>query len=533
MAVLAPLRRRLRVKVTALVVAVLGLGFGALLTLNLRHEQALLVAQHRATAELLATAIVSSIQNGMLQGRPDVIRRLVQQLRTEFRDVRRIDVYRRNGVEAFTDLETVETVNRLAGLDADVMAAIARMRREPGERLEHPLFRRAVETLAPQEVEERADGARVLTLFRPLANREPCQDCHGTDHRVRGVVRITLDLDPLEAALQAGRNRQVAVALGTILGVAAALAGALGGVVLRPLARVAAAAQRLGAGDLDARVPVTSADELGRLGQTINEMAGSLREARAALEARNAELAAALDDLRASMRKVELLEQIKGELARFVPEAVRELLERDPDARQLDKREADVSVLFLDVEGYTRLAEQLPPQRLNRLIQDYFSGFLEVLRRHHGDVNETAGDGLMVIFQSPGDPRAHARQAAAAAVELLGRVARLNQEFQGVYPPVAIRIGINSGPALVGATKIEAAGGARWTFTATGPTTNVAARIAALARGGEVTVGPETAARIQDRFVLEDTGEQALKNVSTPVRVYRLVLPGVYRQVAV
>jgi class 3 adenylate cyclase len=96
---------------------------------------------------------------------------------------------------------------------------------------------------------------------------------------------------------------------------------------------------------------------------------------------------------------------------------------------------------------------------------------------------------------------------------------------------VAIHVGINSGPALVGATKIDAAGGGRWTFTASGSTTNLAARIAGLAQGGDVMVGLETAERIKGYYVLEDMGEHQLKNVAQPVRVFRLVLPGVYSKV--
>jgi class 3 adenylate cyclase len=305
----------------------------------------------------------------------------------------------------------------------------------------------------------------------------------------------------------------------------------LGHVVLAPIARVARAARLIGGGDLEARTGVQGADEIGQLGRAIDDMAGHLRAARVELEARNVELASTLESLRESTRKLELLEQIKGELSKFVPEAVTRLLEQHPDARELEKREADVSVLFLDVEGYTRLSEQLPPPRLNRMIQDYFSAFLEIIRAQHGDVNETAGDGLMVIFQSEGTQTRHALNAAGAAFRLLARVAQLNQEFTGTYPPVAIHVGINSGPALVGATKLDAAGGGRWTFTASGPTTNLAARIAGLTRGGEVKVGPETAARIQGHYVLEDTGEHQLKNVAQPVRVYRLVPAGIYMRI--
>jgi class 3 adenylate cyclase len=137
----------------------------------------------------------------------------------------------------------------------------------------------------------------------------------------------------------------------------------------------------------------------------------------------------------------------------------------------------------------------------------------------------------MVIFQSEGSPTRHAQNAAGAAFRLLARVAQLNEELTGTYPAVAIHVGINSGPALVGATKLEAAGGGRWTFTASGPTTNLAARIAGLTKGGEVKIGPETAARIRDHYVLEDTGEHQLKNVAQPVRVYRLVPAGIYARV--
>jgi class 3 adenylate cyclase/HAMP domain-containing protein len=531
MASLDRLRARLRLKVVALIVAILILGFGVLVILNIRREQQVLIAANRETAELLATSVVGGIVNGMLQARPDIIRRLVGQLRTELKDVRRLDVYRRNGVEAFSDLETLRQVQQIAQLDPEVAERIARMERQPGARLSHPLFTRAVETLTPQEVEETLGKGRMLTLFRPLRNGDRCQGCHGEDHQVRGVVRISLGLEKLDAALAAGRNRQLLVAGLTILGVSGVLLVLMGRVVLEPLGRVAAAARRLGAGDLDARVAVRSPDEIGQLGRVINEMAEHLRDARTSLEARNAELAAALESLRESMQKVQLLEQVKGELSKFVPEAVTRLLEKHPDARELEKREADVSVLFLDVEGYTRLSEQLPPQRLNRMIQDYFSAFLEIIRRNHGDVNETAGDGLMVIFQSEEGPVRHALNAAGAAFHLLARVQTLNQEFTGTYPAVAIHVGINSGPALVGATKLDAGGGGRWTFTASGPTTNLAARVAGLTKGGEVMVGPETAHRIQGHYVLEDVGERQLKNVAAPVRVYRLVPAGVYRQV--
>jgi class 3 adenylate cyclase/HAMP domain-containing protein len=524
-------RRHLRVKVIAIIVAILAVAFGVLVVLNIQREAEGLIASHRETARLLAASITQSIESGMLEGRPDIIRRLVHDLREELKDVRRLEVYRRNGAEAFTDLETVREVDRVAGLESSLVERIARMQRAPGARIDHPLFAQAVASLVPQETEEVLEGSRMLTLFRPLRNLQPCQECHGADHQVRGVVRISLGLDRLDAELRTARLRQAGVALLTILAVMGALVVSLGHLVLRPIGRVASAARKIGGGDFTTRVPAESPDEIGELARVINDMTERLETAREHLETRNTELEATLESLRESRRKVELLEQLKGELAKFVPEAVTRLLEKHPDAGELEKREVDVSVLFLDVEGYTRLAEQLPPQRLNRMIQDYFSAFLEIIRARHGDVNETAGDGLMVIFQSEAGPQRHALNAAGAAFALIARTEALNREFEGIYPAVKIHVGINSGPALVGATKLDAAGGGRWTFTASGSTTNLAARIAGLTRGGEVMVGPTTAERVRGHHVLEDAGEHSLKNVAAPVRVYRLVPAGVYTRV--
>src|SRR5205085_6204903 len=122
-------------------------------------------------------------------------------------------------------------------------------------------------------------------------------------------------------------------------------------------------------------------------------------------------------------------------LSKFVPESVKKLLERDPSATQLEKKTAEVSVLFLDIAGYTKLSEQLEPKKLNQLVQTYFTTFLEIIQRHHGDVNETAGDGLMVIFQADRGDRAasdHALNASRAAFAIRQRTEQLNEEYGGI-----------------------------------------------------------------------------------------------------
>ena len=85
-----------------------------------------------------------------------------------------------------------------------------------------------------------------------------------------------------------------------------------------------------------------------------------------------------------------------------------------------------------------------------------------------------------------------------------------------------MHMGINTGPALLGATKMEGRAGTRWTYTASGMTTNIAARLAALAGGGEIVISEETRARLGADLPVEDLGVRELKNVETPMRLFLL-----------
>ncbi|HSB40606.1 MAG TPA: adenylate/guanylate cyclase domain-containing protein [Methylomirabilota bacterium] len=209
---------------------------------------------------------------------------------------------------------------------------------------------------------------------------------------------------------------------------------------------------------------------------------------------------------------------IRGSLAKFVPRRVRQLIEESPEAPSLDKRETDVSVLFADISGYTRLSSRLAPDDLAALVERYFGAFLDEIVEHGGDVNETAGDGLMVIFHE-GE---HARAAVEAARAIHRRAGEIGAELDARFEPLAMHVGVNTGPALLGATKIEGSAGTRWTYTASGMTTNIAARLAAQAGDGEIVLSEATRARLGPDLPVEDLGVRELKNVETPLRLYRL-----------
>lgn len=215
------------------------------------------------------------------------------------------------------------------------------------------------------------------------------------------------------------------------------------------------------------------------------------------------------------------LDQILHQLRPFVPETVKRIVEKDPSAPSLGKRDVDLSVLFLDVAGYTKISESLTREKVNFIIEKYFSSFLDVIYGYEGDINETAGDGLMVLFQ--GRAKQNALNASRAALDIRQKATEINSELERRFEPVYVNMGINSGIASVGMTKFNGAAGTRMTFTATGPVTNLAARIASAAVDGDILVGHETATRIKSEIRLHDRGVMRFKNVREEMRVFSLV----------
>jgi class 3 adenylate cyclase/HAMP domain-containing protein len=305
-----------------------------------------------------------------------------------------------------------------------------------------------------------------------------------------------------------------------LIGVSAAAGGAclawiLARTMVDPLRRLEHAMEQVRGGELDVRVAVGSNDEIGAVETGFNEMTERIAQSYRDLETTNRELAQALD-------RLAYLEAVKRGLDRFVPDTVRRLIEENPQAPALQKSAKDVTVLFLDIQGYTALSEKLAPGVLNEIVENYFSMYLADIRAAGGDINETAGDGLMMIFQHR-SPLEHAVSAVKVALAIREKTRLRNLEQEGKHAALVINMGVASGECDVGSTKFRAVAGERWTFTASGPSTNLAARLGDLARNGQILVSPETARRAQSHFLLRPMGPVGLKNIGHPVEVWEVM----------
>lgn len=248
---------------------------------------------------------------------------------------------------------------------------------------------------------------------------------------------------------------------------------------------------------------------------------GEIKQLNKDLQAKNVELETALSRLRASMRKVEILESVKENLSKFVPVTVSRMIEKSPTGTIPESKRQDLSVLFLDIEDYTRLCEKLGGSETNEIIEKHFSVFMDAIYVNNGDVNETAGDGLMVLFLNE-NKETNAIEAVRTALSIKDEAVRICQACSSLELPLNINMGINSGRALVGAAKFETYSGSRWTYTARGNITNVAARIGAQATKGSILLSKTTAERVKEHFSPIPKGKFKLKNVSEKIEIFEL-----------
>jgi class 3 adenylate cyclase len=187
----------------------------------------------------------------------------------------------------------------------------------------------------------------------------------------------------------------------------------------------------------------------------------------------------------------------------------------DPGRAALGGEEAEVSVLFADLRGYTTFSELATPAQVVAMLNAAFGAVVPIVLAEGGTVVQFIGDALMAIFNAPNRQPDHALRAARAALAMQRAVEELPNA--GTRP--RFRVGLNTGPALIGnigASQIR-------NFSAIGDTTNLAARLQTYAPEGSVVIGASTLAEIRPHAIVRSLGTPELKGKSLAVEVYELL----------
>ena len=212
-------------------------------------------------------------------------------------------------------------------------------------------------------------------------------------------------------------------------------------------------------------------------------------------------------------------QRLRGLFAQYVPaEVVAQLVER-PGLVRLGGEVREITVMFTDLAGFTGMSERLSAEQTVEVLTAYFSAMTPIVHRHGGTVDKYIGDAIMAFWGAPLPDAAHAEHAVRAAIAMQAAMERLAGELRDRgLPPITMRIGLHSGPAVVGNVGSDI----RFAYTAVGDTVNLAARLegANKAFGTGILLSGATAARLPPGLLLRVLDVVVVKGKSEPVRVF-------------
>lgn len=279
------MNRHIGYKILASVSVCMLLAMSVIAVYVTQQQERSILEQNERTLLNLTESTSQSVQTIMLAGYADI----ALDLATNLKKVEGIVDFRlmhRDGYEAFQQNDTIDSVNERIGDEEFVP-------RDDQNRIDilnkdHPKFRAALETLQTQTYEETgSDGESLLTFLTPIENQKDCQNCHGKDHSVRGVIKLTTSLEPVHREI---RNTWITLGIGmsVITVIVILVIGYLVRHISLPILEAAEEMQNIatGEGDLTVSLPVTGRDEValltggfntfvGKIHQTIGEVAGS------------------------------------------------------------------------------------------------------------------------------------------------------------------------------------------------------------------------------------------------------------------
>jgi class 3 adenylate cyclase/tetratricopeptide (TPR) repeat protein len=186
----------------------------------------------------------------------------------------------------------------------------------------------------------------------------------------------------------------------------------------------------------------------------------------------------------------------------------------------LEGERKQVTILFVDVSGFTGLSERLDPEDVHRLMARAFELMLGEVHRYEGTVNQFLGDGIMALFGAPIAHEDHARRATHAALGIRRALDGYQDELrrQGGIS-FRVRQGLNTGLVVVGSIGSDL----RMDYTAVGDTTNVAARLQQVADPGRILVSEATHRLVEGYFYTRPLGELTLKGKAEPIGAWEVI----------
>ena len=208
-----------------------------------------------------------------------------------------------------------------------------------------------------------------------------------------------------------------------------------------------------------------------------------------------------------------------GRLKRFFSPQLADLIIRGGADDPLKTHRREITVVFLDLRGFTAFAETSEPEELMGVLHEYHAEMGRLILAHEGTLERFTGDGMMVFFNDPLPMPDAAERAVRMAVAMRDRAAELSVGWRRKGYELDLGIGIAKGFATIGAIGFEG----RWDYGAIGTVTNLAARLCAEAKPGQILIAPRVLLEIETLLEVEELGLLTVKGLARPVRPLNVV----------
>jgi class 3 adenylate cyclase len=250
----------------------------------------------------------------------------------------------------------------------------------------------------------------------------------------------------------------------------------------------------IGKGKLEKVPALNTHDELETLGNEINKMIGGLKER----------------------------EFIKNTFQRYVTKEIAEELLGDPTNLELGGVEREVTIIFSDIRGFTRICENMSAVETVKFLNEYLKEMLDIIFKYEGTLDKFIGDSIMVLFGAPKHREDDANRAVKTALEMQERLQQVNgrRAAEGKVE-INIGIGINTGKVIAG----NIGDFRRMEYTVIGHNVNLASRLEQLTKkyGNNIIISESTYEKVKDFVEVKELGEVSIKGKDLPMTVYELI----------
>jgi adenylate cyclase len=223
-------------------------------------------------------------------------------------------------------------------------------------------------------------------------------------------------------------------------------------------------------------------------------------------------------------------QQIRAAFGFYLSPALVEQLARSPEKLVLGGEERKMTILFSDVRGFTTISEHYKhdPQGLTRLMNRFLTPLTNAIIERKGTIDKYIGDAIMAFWNAPLDDPQQESNACEAALEMLARADKLNQEFKreaeengGKYMPLRVGIGLNTGPCVVGNMGSDF----RFNYSVLGDTVNVASRLEARTKDYRIpiVIGAGTEQHAKEKFATMEIDRIQVKGKTEPETVFTVL----------